>query len=208
MWKSFLLFKINWGKYTYLNTIRGEGDKRYKMSGNELINTNFSIKWLSLGKSHGYSTGSCPTSMANIICLHYIFFITFCSLSALFYCTWYQCDVGCKVPNHITSDITHTCGAVEHSPSIFMGTWWKYPKHSNDIVISHRMHVMTLSEGTKILFFFSVLRESLGWSGWIPNCHCKDSILINPCFPSTRHRQLLLLYSNLLLLLFGYCLII
>lgn len=63
------------------------------------------------------------------------------------------------------------------------------------IVISHSMGVMTLSEDTNILFFFAVDCGSPGWSGWMPNCYCKNYIIINPHFPSIRHRQFLSYYT-------------
>lgn len=31
-------------------------------------------------------------------------------------------------PNHIISDISHTCGAVEHLPNIFTGSWQQHGK--------------------------------------------------------------------------------
>lgn len=54
---------------------------------------------------------------------------------------------------------------------------------------------MNLSEDTNISFFFAVDCGSPGWSGWMPNCYCKNYILINPHFPSIRHRQFLSYYT-------------
>lgn len=65
------------------------------------------------------------------------------SLFALFYQTWYHCNMGCKAPNHIASVTAYRCGMAE--PISAIGTWQKHPETSKGTC---SLCAMTLRKGT------------------------------------------------------------